>query len=91
MRIRSLSVTIPVSSAESVSGVLAVPQGFAAGRTSAVIIAHGAGNDMHNPLLVHFSEGLCRAGHLNLRFNFPCSFSPAPGTPFVIWIVSAMS
>jgi hypothetical protein len=71
VRIRSLSVTIPVSSAESVSGVLAVPQGFAAGRTSAVIIAHGAGNDMHSPLLVHFSEGLGRAGHLSLRFNFP--------------------
>jgi predicted alpha/beta-hydrolase family hydrolase len=68
---RTVKVTIPVSSAESVSGVLAVPQGFAAGRTSAVIIAHGARNDMHSPLLVHFSEGLCRAGYLSVRFNFP--------------------
>lgn len=68
---RSVKVTIPVSSDESVSGVLAVPQGFAAGKTAAVIIAHGAGNDMHSPLLVHFSEGLGRAGHLSLRFNFP--------------------
>jgi predicted alpha/beta-hydrolase family hydrolase len=68
---KSVKVTIPVSSDESVSGVLAVPQGFAAGKTSAVIIAHGAGNDMNSPLLVHFSEGLCRAGHLSLRFNFP--------------------
>lgn len=68
---RSVKVSIPVTAAESVSGVLAVPQGFEAGRAAAVIIAHGAGNDMHNPLLVHFSEGLCRAGHLSLRFNFP--------------------
>jgi len=68
---RSVNVTIPVTADESVSGLLAVPQGFAAGQSSAVIIAHGAGNDMHNPLLAHFSEGLCRAGHLSLRFNFP--------------------
>jgi predicted alpha/beta-hydrolase family hydrolase len=67
---QSLAVTIPVSAGESVSGVLGVPQGFAAGRTNAVIVAHGAGNDMHSPLLVHFCEGLCRAGRLSLRFNF---------------------
>lgn len=67
----SIGVTIPVSSAESVSGVLAVPHGYKAGQRAAVITAHGAGNDMYNPLLVHFSEGLCRAGHLSLRFNFP--------------------
>jgi uncharacterized protein len=66
----SFEVTIPVSAGESVCGVLGVPQGFAAGRTNAVIVAHGAGNDMHTPLLVHFSEGLCRAGLLSLRFNF---------------------
>jgi hypothetical protein len=71
VRTRSLNVTIPVNAEESVSGVLAVPQGFEAGRTFAVITAHGAGNDMHSPLLVHFSEGLCRAGYLSLRFNFP--------------------
>ena len=68
---RSVDVTIPVSADESVSGVLDVPQGFEAGRTAAVIVAHGAGNDMHTPLLVHFSAGLCRAGYLGLRFNFP--------------------
>jgi predicted alpha/beta-hydrolase family hydrolase len=68
---RSVDVTIPVSADESVSGVLAVPEGFEAGRTGAVIVAHGAGNDMHTPLLVHFTEGLARAGFLGLRFNFP--------------------
>lgn len=71
---RSIDVTIPVSADESVSGVLVVPQGFAAGLTAAVIVAHGAGNDMHTPLLVHFSAGLGRAGYLSLRFNFPMLF-----------------
>jgi predicted alpha/beta-hydrolase family hydrolase len=65
-----VDVTIPVSADESVSGVLGIPRGFTAGRTAAVIAAHGAGNDMKNPLLVHFSDGLCRAGYLSLRFNF---------------------
>jgi len=68
---KSLDVIIPVSADESVSGVLEVPQGFEASRTAAVIVSHGAGNDMHTPLLVHFSTGLCRAGFLSLRFNFP--------------------
>jgi len=68
---RSIDVTIPVSAGESVSGMLVVPQGFAAGRTAAVIVAHGAGNDMHTPFLVYFCTGLGRAGYLSLRFNFP--------------------
>jgi hypothetical protein len=68
---RSVDVTIPVSADESVSGVMEVPQNFEAGRTAVVIVAHGAGNDMHNPLMAHFSEGLGRAGYLSLRFNFP--------------------
>jgi hypothetical protein len=69
--VKSIDVTIPVSVDESVSGVLEVPQGLEAGRTAAVIVAHGAGNDMHNPLLVHFCAGLSLAGYLSLRFNFP--------------------
>lgn len=68
---RSVNVTIPVSADESVSGALAVPEGFEAGRGAAVIVAHGAGNDMHAPLLARFTEGLGRAGFLALRFNFP--------------------
>ena len=67
----SIDVAIPVSGDDTVSGVLEVPHGFQAGRTVAVVVAHGAGNDMSTPLLVHFSEGLCRAGYLGLRFNFP--------------------
>lgn len=80
---KSIDVAIPVSADGSVSGVLTVPKGFEAGRTAAVIVAHGAGNDMHNPLLVHFTEGLGRAGRLGLRFNFPYKERgrKAPGPP----------
>ncbi len=68
---RSVDVAIPLSENETVSGVLGIPQEFEPGRTPALIVAHGAGNDMHTPLLVHFCAGLARAGYLSLRFNFP--------------------
>ena len=36
-----------------------------------MILAHGAGTDMSNPLLVAFHEGLAKCGFLTVRFNFP--------------------
>jgi predicted alpha/beta-hydrolase family hydrolase len=64
-------VIIPLGEEESVSGVLSVPAGFKKGEGRGIIVAHGAGNDMTHPLLVFFAEGVARAGHLTLRFNFP--------------------
>src|SRR5215510_5642702 len=55
----------------TVSAVIAYPEGFAAGRVPGVILAHGAGNDMTNPLLVAVHEGLARHGYLSVKFNFP--------------------
>jgi len=37
----------------------------------AVILAHGAGNDMHAPFLRVMQEGLARRGGVSVRFNFP--------------------
>jgi uncharacterized protein len=51
----------------TVSAVLALPEGPPA---SAVLVAHGAGQDMESPLCVAVADGLCAAGHLTLRFNF---------------------
>jgi hypothetical protein len=51
--------------------VVAVPADFKKGKTIGVILAHGAGNDMENPLIVFLSNGLAEAGFLSLRFNFP--------------------
>jgi uncharacterized protein len=61
-------VSIPVGEKNRTSGVLVMP---AAGqKRTAVIVAHGAGNDMETPLIVAFCEGLAGAGYPALRFNF---------------------
>jgi len=61
-------ILIPVDGERSTSGVLLRPA--ASARRRAVIVAHGAGNDMDTPLVVSFAEGLCAAGYPALRFNF---------------------
>jgi predicted alpha/beta-hydrolase family hydrolase len=64
------SVTIPLRDKAAVSGVLVVPGSFRAGEGTAVILAHGAGNDMNHPLITSLADGLAEAGHVTLRFNF---------------------
>jgi predicted alpha/beta-hydrolase family hydrolase len=54
-----------------VSAVLAGPRQSDRSKPTGVIIAHGAGNDMHNNLIVALAEGLAVAGYVTLRFNFP--------------------
>jgi len=41
------------------------------GARRVVVLAHGAGNDMHAPFLRYMQEGLARHGALSVRFNFP--------------------
>lgn len=61
-------ISIPVPGGEEVSGILSIPD---AGRAdTAIIVAHGAGNDMNHPMLAFFADGLAGAGYLCLRFNF---------------------
>lgn len=67
---KSCSVWIPVGKGERVSGIVKIPDGFESSKTAGVILAHGAGNDMHNPLIVAVAAGLCREGFLTVRFNF---------------------
>jgi predicted alpha/beta-hydrolase family hydrolase len=55
----------------AVSAVVALPEGFVAGRTPAVILAHGAGADMTNPFLSAMHTGFARAGYVAVKFNFP--------------------
>jgi len=66
---KSKLITIDVSAKESVSAILSVPNRFDSG--AAVVVAHGAGNDMNNPLLVSFCDHLAASGYLAVRFNFP--------------------
>lgn len=64
------NVSIPVGNNESVSGILSAPEDFERDKTIGVIFAHGAANDMNNPLIKFISQGLTNSGYLTLRFNF---------------------
>ena len=65
------TISIPVGDREIVSGILNVPDDYRKGRDRGIIIAHGAGNDMENPMIVYLADGLAASGYLTLRFNFP--------------------
>jgi hypothetical protein len=64
---RNDKVAIPVEGGQKVSGILSIPDGDV---KKGVILAHGAGNDMNQPMLVFLADGLAQAGYLTLRFNF---------------------
>lgn len=66
--ITSEKVTIAVADKGTTSGIFTKP--VSAAQTRAVIVAHGAGNDMTTPLLAAFADGLAAAGYPVLRFNF---------------------
>ncbi len=56
---------------QTVSSVWAFPEEDKQGSRRALVIAHGAGGDMHHSFIKYFQEGVCRSGLLAVRFNFP--------------------
>lgn len=52
----------------STSAILAEPSGKRG--NTALVVAHGAGNDMTTPLIEVFTRGMAAAGFPALRFNF---------------------
>jgi predicted alpha/beta-hydrolase family hydrolase len=54
-----------------VSSVWAVPAGDPRPPGVALVLGHGAGNDMNNPLLSFVHEALARKGVMAVKFNFP--------------------
>ncbi|MFO0984173.1 MAG: alpha/beta family hydrolase [Planctomycetota bacterium] len=64
-------VSIPLTGGGTVSAIVGEPQGHELGSHSAVVLGHGAGNDMHDPLLSRVHEALAGAGILAVKFNFP--------------------
>ena len=64
-------IRIPIERQRFVEGRLDIPEGNAGAGSTAVVMAHGAGNDMHEALLQYLAQGLCASGFLALRFNFP--------------------
>ncbi len=63
--------TVDIGRNGSVSAVVGYPPRFRPGEVTAVILAHGAGNDMNNPLLSGVHRGLAAAGFVAVKFNFP--------------------
>ena len=62
---------IEVAPEIDVSSVWALPEGFSAGVSPALVLAHGAGSDMDHPFLSFVHEALARRGMLTVKFNFP--------------------
>jgi predicted alpha/beta-hydrolase family hydrolase len=63
--------TIALADGQSVSAEVAYPAAFKPGNTTAVILAHGAGNDMQSPFLSAVHQGLAARGYVTVKFNFP--------------------
>ena len=70
-RLKNTKTTITVDSKNFVSGFIHLPEQSISGKKKGVILAHGAGNDMNNPLIVALADGLARRGFFAFRFNFP--------------------
>jgi predicted alpha/beta-hydrolase family hydrolase len=65
------ALKISLGGDENVSArFLPAEQGERSG-SALLVLAHGAGNDMHAPFLGFVCEGVARAGIATLRFNFP--------------------
>lgn len=64
-------VTIDLDGGTSITALLETPVIKRADGSTGVIIAHGAGNDMHHPLIVEVARQASERGYPALRFNFP--------------------
>lgn len=64
------SRSIALDAGGSVTAVVTLPVRHHAGDT-AVILAHGAGNDMRSPFLCSMHEGFAARGFVSVKFNFP--------------------
>jgi predicted alpha/beta-hydrolase family hydrolase len=69
----------PVHGLEEVSAVLGIPRWWPTGARVGVILAHGAGSDLSDPLVEHLHRELTERRYLCLRFNFPFAQAQKPG------------
>jgi predicted alpha/beta-hydrolase family hydrolase len=69
--VRLETTRIPVTPDITVGAVLGVPEWWPTGTRAAVVLAHDAGSNMENELLVSLHRELANRGYLSLRFNFP--------------------
>ena len=62
---------ITVQPGMDITSVWAIPDQYQPGQSNAVILAHGAGNDMPHPFMSYFHHAFAEAGLLSIKFNFP--------------------
>jgi uncharacterized protein len=63
--------TLPVGADRSIDGVLGLPRSTT--MDAILVLAHGANNNMEQPLISGLHERLARQGLVTVRFNFPYS------------------
>ncbi len=61
----------PVQGLEQLSAVLGIPRWWPTGARVGLILAHGAGEDMSDPVIELLHRELTERRYLCLRFNFP--------------------
>jgi len=61
----------PVHGLESVSAVIGIPRWWPTGARVSVVVGHGAGRDMSDPVVEHVMRELTERRYLTLRFNYP--------------------
>jgi predicted alpha/beta-hydrolase family hydrolase len=66
-----ISLPEPVHGLEKISAVLGVPRWWPTGARVGIVIAHGAGSNLSDPLVEHLHRELTERRYLTLRFNFP--------------------
>ncbi len=62
---------ITVDSDLEISSAWGIPDNYDASTGSGIILAHGAGNDMHHAFMSYFHQAFAEAGMLSVKFNFP--------------------
>ena len=66
-----IALNEPVHGLDHVSAVLGVPRWWPTGARVSVVLAHGAGRDMNDPVVESLHRELTERRYLTLRFNFP--------------------
>jgi hypothetical protein len=56
---------------ESVSAVIGIPRWWPTGARVSVVIGHGSGRDMNDPVVEHVMRELTERRYLTMRFNYP--------------------
>lgn len=69
--LRQHTIKIAVDRDMEVSAVIAEPENSRVANADIVILAHGAGSNMHHPFMTFFHEELARSGWVSVKFNFP--------------------